>query len=111
MPRGDNPNSRANLIVNSERTPKERKVQASKAGKTSGESRRLKKSFKEAAKAQCTPEVLDKITGRIIQMAMAGNLNAFKILRELLGEDPKDEIQKELLKLRKREVELKEEGW
>ena len=103
MPRGDNPNSRANLIVNSERTPKERRAQASKAGKASGESRRLKKSFKEAAKAQCTPEV--------IQMAMAGNLNAFKILRELLGEDPKDEIQKELLKLRKREVELKEEGW
>ena len=110
MPRGDNPNSKKALAENRKRTQLngERAVEA---GKASGESRRLKKSFKEAAKAQCTPEVLDKITGRIIQMAMAGNLNAFKILRELLGEDPKDEIQKELLKLRKREVELKEEGW
>ena len=111
MPRGDNPNSRANLIPFSERSEKEQRKIRSKGGKNSGEARALKKTFKETAKAKCTPEVLDKITGRIIQMAMAGNLNAFKLLREMLGEDPRHEIQKELLKLRKREVELKEEGW
>ena len=111
MPRGDNPNSRANLIQNADRTPEQRRASARKAGKASGKARALKKTFKETAKAKCTPEVLDKIMDRIIQMASAGNLNAFKILREMLGEDPGHEIQKELLKLRKREVELKEEGW
>jgi len=111
MPRGDNPNSRANLIANTERTPEEIRKRNQKAGKASGKARALKKTLKETAKAKCTPEVLDKITDRIIRMAMAGNLNAFKILREMLGEDPRNEIQKELLKLRKREVEIKEEGW
>ena len=111
MPRGDNPNSRANLIPVTQRTKEEARQISRKGGKKSGEARALKKTFKETAKAKCTPEVLDKITGRIIQMAMAGNLNAFKILREMLGEDPRHEIQKELLKLRQKEVELKEEGW
>lgn len=111
MPRGDNPNSRANLIDNSKRSPKEVRENGRKGGKSSGKARALKKTFKETAKAKCTPEVLDKIMDRIIQMASAGNLNAFKILREMLGEDPGHEIQKELLKLRQKEVELKEEGW
>ncbi len=111
MPRGDNPNSRANLIVNSERTPKERKAQATKAGEKSGAVRAAQANLKKVVKEQGTLEGLIKISKRLYQMAEAGNLNAIKLLLEIRGEDSKSEFNREMLKLRKREVELKEEGW
>nr|DAS44152.1 MAG TPA: Large subunit terminase [Caudoviricetes sp.] len=40
-----------NLIVNSERTPRERKEQARKAGRASGEARRQKKTMRELTKS------------------------------------------------------------
>lgn len=88
MPRGDNPNSRKNLIVNSERTPKERKKQAEKAGKASGEARALKKTISESLKELCTPDVLEAMNLRIISMAKHGNLKAYELVRDGLGEKP-----------------------
>ena len=111
MPRGDNPNSRKNLIVNSERTPEERKEQAKKAGIASGKARALKKTLNESLKELCTPDVLNEINQRLIQMAKHGNLKAYEILRDGLGENQKDKISKEQLKLRKQELEQKKEGW
>ena len=111
MPRGDNPNSRKNLISNSDRTPKERKKQAEKAGKASGEARALKKTLSESLKELCTPDILNEINQRLIQMAKHGNLRAYEIIRDGLGENPRDKISEELLKLRQQEQKRKEEGW
>ena len=55
MPRG-NPE---NLVPNSEKTPQQRKEQASKAGKASGAAKRKQKSIKEAVKSL----LAQKLTG------------------------------------------------
>ena len=65
MPRGDNPNSRANLIKNSERTPSQRKKQAIKAGKASGESRRTLGTWKQAYQKTLTDEDLAELEKRL----------------------------------------------
>lgn len=88
MARGDNPNSRANLIKNSDRTPKERQEQARKAGKASGEARAVYKSLNADLREQCTAEKLAKINDRLLQMAEHGNLRAYELVRDGLGEKP-----------------------
>ena len=93
MPRGSNPNSKANLISNSERTPNERKKQAMKAGKASGESRRLKKTLTESLKELCTPEAINEINQKILLMAKRGNLKAYELIRDGLGEKPTDKLE------------------
>ena len=92
MPRGEHPNSRANLIVNSERTPKQRKEQAKKAGRASGEVRAVYKSLNEDLKERCTPERFAKMNDRIITMAEHGNLRAYELVRDGLGENPKNGV-------------------
>lgn len=87
MPRGDNPNSRANLIKNSDLTPSERKKKASKMGKASGEARRTLGTFKDAYKRTMTDEDLKAIIERVRDMARRGNLNALDRLLKISGED------------------------
>ena len=110
MPRGDNPNSRKNLIKNSERTPKERQKQASKAGKASGEARAIYKSLNEDLKEQCTPERIAKINNRIISMAEHGNLKAYELIRDGLGEKPKNEVRLETPESKKLDAILSQIG-
>lgn len=93
MARGQNPNSRKNLIVNSERTPKQRKAQAVKAGKKSGEVREIKKSFREQLREQLTIEDIRIINSRLIAMAKHGNLKAYELIRDMLGEKPADKLE------------------
>lgn len=93
MPRGDNPKSKANLIVNSERTPKQRKEQASKAGKASGEARALYASINSDLRECCTPELVRKMNERLISMAEHGNLRAYELIRDGLGEKPQSRVQ------------------
>ena len=88
-----NPKSRQNLISNSERTPNERKKQAMKAGKASGESRRLKKTLTESLKELCTPEAINEINQKILLMAKRGNLKAYELIRDGLGEKPTDKVE------------------
>lgn len=88
MARGDNPNSRANLIKNSDRTPKERQEQARKAGKASGEARAVYKSLNADLREQCDEETLRAINDRLLQMAKHGNLRAYELVRDGLGEKP-----------------------
>ncbi len=90
MPRGEHPNSRANLIVNSERTPKQREDQARKAGQKSGEVRAQNASLSADLKGRCTPDRLAKINERILSMAEKGNLKAYEIVRDTIGEKPTD---------------------
>lgn len=92
MPRGDNPNSRKNLIVNSERTPEQRRELATKAGIASGEARAIYKSLNEDLKECCTPERIRKMNERIMALAEQGNLRAYELIRDGLGEKPKNEM-------------------
>ena len=99
-----------NLIVNSERTPSERKEQAKKAGKASGEARRKKKTMRELTKSimdttistqqknvRATLEMMGleendmtyqaAVVVRLMQRAMVdGDTQAIRLIGELTGE-------------------------
>ena len=111
MPRGDNPNSRANLIPINSRTMKEQRELCSKAGKASGRARAFNKTLRESMTELCTPDVMDAIAKRLIQMALHGNLKAIMLLLDILGESPRYQLQKEMLELKRREIKLREQGW
>ena len=96
-----------NIIPNSERTPEERREIAAAGGRASGESRRRKKSLREAAdlylslpvanrkkwnaiaKEGVDPEDVDNQMAMIIgltQAAIGGDAKAAKLLFELVGD-------------------------
>ena len=85
-----------NLKSNSERTPKERKELARKAGKASGEVRRARKTMKEMLDYLLTKEVenkkgdkastLEAISVALIKKAMGGDTKAFEVIRDTIGE-------------------------
>ena len=87
MPRGSNPNSRANLIANTERTPKQIQERNQKAGKKSGEVRAAFKSLCDTVKEQCTNEDRQEIAKVLVRMAKHGNLGAVDRLLKMFGED------------------------
>lgn len=93
MPRGDNPNSRKNLIKPSEQTAEERRESARRAGIASGKARKEYATLTEALKDQCTPEIKAELTAMLIKRAKAGNLKAYELLRDQMGEKPVDKIQ------------------
>ena len=118
-----------NLIPNSERTPSELREMTQKGGRNSGISRRRKKAMKTQAKLLMdlpAPENLQqkmRIMGigeedatyqmgvmvAMLQQALGGNVKAAQFIRELVGEDPKQEMQKKELKLRQDEFKYKKE--
>lgn len=59
----------------------------------------------------CTPDALEAIAKRLIQMAEHGNLKAIMLLLDILGESPRYQLQKEMLELKRRELKLREQGW
>ena len=87
MPRGDNPNSRANRKPLNTRTKSEQRRIQRKAGKASGESRRTLGSWKSAYKRTLTDEDLDAILNKVRDMAKRGNLNALDRHYRISGED------------------------
>lgn len=89
MPRGDHPNSRANLTAKSS---EEARILGSKGGKASGEARRASASLTESLKKQLTPEVMDELTLMLIKRAKSGNLKAYELLRDQAGEKPIERV-------------------
>jgi len=89
MPRGEHPNSQQALKENRSKTQfsGERAV---KAAEKSAESRAIYKTLTEDLKERCTPERLAKMNERIIMMAEQGNLRAYELVRDGLGENPKN---------------------
>lgn len=59
----------------------------------------------------CTPDALEAIVKRLIQMAEHGNLKAIMLLLDILGESPRYQLQKDMLELKRRELKLREQGW
>ena len=96
-----------NLIPNSERTPSERRANASKAGKASGKARRAKRTMREVANLVLDMSVsngkkvdvksiksLAEVNGKnikvqdalvltLVKNALAGNIKALQMLIEL----------------------------
>ena len=91
-----------NLIPNSERSPSEVRENGRKGGIKSGETRRKRKLLKEhlelllETKIQTSDGEITKseaITLKLIEQALKGNVKAYKLIRDTLGEAPIQKIQ------------------
>ena len=76
----------------------------SKGGKASGISRNFRGALKKRLKD--TPEDMDKIIDSLIQQAESGNVKAVECLIDLNGES----VQREALKIKSKELKLKEKA-
>lgn len=90
MPRGSNPNSRKNLIIPS---TEEARKNGRKGGIKSGEKRAVFKSLNEDLRERLTPELIAEINQRIISLAKNGNLKAYELIRNGIGEDPTKKME------------------
>lgn len=93
MPRGEHPNSRANLKPFEKGLPEkyQREIQR-KGTEKAGEVRSLNANLRD----KCTPEVMDALNDRILQMAKHGNLRAYELVRDGLGEKPTEKHELKL---------------
>lgn len=83
-----------NLKANSERTPKERKELAQKAGKKSGEVRRERKMLREELLLLLsTNNNQEKISVALLKKALDGDIKAFEVIRDTIGEKPTQVIE------------------
>ena len=90
MPRGEHPNSRKNL---KKPTSNEAREIGKKGGIASGESRAIHKSLNEDLRERCTPERLQKMNEKIMALAEKGNLRAYELIRDGLGEKPRERVE------------------
>ena len=95
MPRGENPNSRANLKP--VRSEKEARKKGKKGGKASGESRRALSSFREVYQRTATDDDLMIIMNKVMELAKRGNLNALDRLLKISGEDRESEADTDIV--------------
>lgn len=89
-----------NLVPNENRTPSERRENARKAGKASGESRRKKKAFKDALILLLSENVKDKegnptgktyqdaVISGLVKRSATGDPRAIDLLLRIIGETP-----------------------
>lgn len=83
-----------NLISNNERTPSERRENARKAGKASGEARRKRKTLREELIALLeTKQYQEKISLAMLEKASNGDTKAFEVIRDTIGEKPSDKLE------------------
>ena len=83
-----------NLIPNSERTPSELRKMARNGGLASGEARRKRKTLKEELLLMLENEEVQKsVAVALIQEAQNGNVKAFGMLRDTIGEAPVEKVQ------------------
>lgn len=90
-----------NLKPNTERTPKERSELARKAGKASGKARRQKKEFRELLELALSQPNADNpdvdnwtaATAALLQKAMGGDVRAWEVMRDTLGQKPVEETR------------------
>ena len=91
-----------NLIKNEDRTPSERRANASKAGKASGEARRKKRDLRQAIEILLDTEIKGK-NGEIksgaeaiaiaqFQKALKGDTRAFEVIRDTAGQKPVEKV-------------------
>lgn len=86
-----------NLIPNEMRTPEERRANAIKAGKASGEARRAKRTMREMLEILMEQTVErdgkqvtrnEVMMAKMIERAMGGNIKAAEFVRDTSGQKP-----------------------
>ena len=92
-----------NLLKPGDLTPSQRRANASKAGKASGEARRKKKLLRECLEILLEKEMTDKkgetmtgaeaLSAKLFSEAMKGNVKAFEVLRDTAGQKPVEKVQ------------------
>lgn len=83
-----------NLIPNSQRSPSELREQCRKGGIKSGQVRSARKTFKEELiKALSDEQKQKEIVEAIMKEAKKGNIKAFEVIRDTIGEKPKDQVE------------------
>lgn len=79
--------------LNKSRTREERVEAAIKAGKASGKARRERKTLKEELLLLLeTDDWQNRITTAMLVEAASGNTKAFELIRDTIGEKPKDKV-------------------
>ena len=82
-----------NLIKNENLTPEQRRKNASKAGKASAKKRAERKTLKEELLLLLSEnDTQNKISVALIKQAQTGNTKAYEIIRDTIGEKPKDNV-------------------
>lgn len=83
-----------NLIPMSERTKDEQRRIARMGGIASGKSRRERKTLKEELLLLLSKgDTQQKVSLALIKEALQGNTKAFEVIRDTVGEKPKEEIE------------------
>ena len=83
-----------NLVSLADRTTEEQRAIASAGGKASGEARRKRKSLKEELLLMLEDEELQQsVAIALIKQAQNGNVKAFGMLRDTIGERPVEKVQ------------------
>ena len=101
-------------LVNARKTQEERRQTASKAGKASGKAKRKKKMFKDLCQTFLNNKIPEgEIKEKMIKLGLAdedisykmamvismaneaikGNTKAFELIRDTIGEKPKDKLE------------------
>lgn len=93
MPRGENPNSRANL---KKLSPKEARENGSKGGKASVESRKALKTFQELDAEYTTDAERKKMLDMLKKRAEQGNLKAWELYANYMGMKPAEKVKAEV---------------
>ena len=92
----------ANLIPLSQRTKEERKEISTKAGIASGEARRKKKLLREtledllSGKTESGNTYQEDITIALVKAAMEGDVKAYEVIRDTIGQKPADKLEAEI---------------
>ncbi len=92
MGKGSNPNSRKNLIPFDVRSVEEARENGKKGGTKSGEVRRSGKFFRELDQETTSEEEKIKMWQTLKKKAMQGDLKAFEIYRDTIGEKPTENM-------------------
>lgn len=92
-----------NLIPNDQRTPSQRRENARKAGKASGEARRRRKAMREAFDELLSRSFVNHdgdemqgvevITAKVFRQAMDGDMKAIQFIRDTVGEMPVQRVE------------------
>ena len=72
-------------------TKEEARERGAKGGIASGEARRRRRTLKEELLLMLSdPEVQEKLSAAIMKKGMDGDIRAFEVIRDTIGEKPKD---------------------
>jgi hypothetical protein len=83
-----------NIIPLNRRTKEEQKAITTAGGIASGESRRARKTLKEELLLLLSEGDTQKsVTVALLQKAMDGDVKAFEVLRDTIGEKPVDKVE------------------